>query len=323
MPTEQPTADRTLFSQVHSAANVTAPHPETGEPTVMMLPVFLGKQIARSANRRDVADRYEDLHIIDVRQVFPDDSEWKVENLETDYKRYIAVHHDAVAFPESEAGFSAVDVFSEFARMRAIWLYHRNVDGVRSPGGSSWNGIGYHFLIAPSGRVYMAGSPETHRAHVKGLDKEGVLYNRRAIGICFMGNYGDRKDPTGRTIPGSLDRPDPQAVTSFIRLVEVLTIGLKRPLDLHPHKFYQPDTACPGDWASPSSWGMQQPPPIEHFNDIPDLDEAMQSVNEIIQRTVLIETQVTTSLEAVRGDMVLLRDWLHDLRNIRDNRTPS
>jgi hypothetical protein len=303
-----------MFNTAHSIANLNVPDPTTDELITVTLPAYSGKQIARSAGRRDIANEYDTLAIIDVRGLFPDDVKWEVQDLAKDYKRYIAAHHDAVAFKPSDQGFESVAVYDEFRRMGAIWRYHRS---------KNWNGIGYHFLIGPSGRIYMAGSPDTHRAHTKGNDPEGRYYNNRSIGICFMGNFADKLGPDGRSIEGPADRPSPDAVRSFTSLVSLLTVGLKRDLDLHPHKFYQSDTLCPGDWTSPTSWGTQTVPAVAPFNDIPDLDDILDAMNATMRNTSLLQAHMFQGFESLNGDLAALRDWAHDLRNIRDDRTPD
>lgn len=89
-----------------------------------------------------------------------------------------------------------------------------------------WPGIGYHYLIYPSGEVQQVNRWETVSYH------NGVT-NSRAIGISLVGNYDANK-------------PSRAALASLDKLAK----GLKRRLPglryLSGHKELGRPTACPG-----------------------------------------------------------------------------
>jgi N-acetylmuramoyl-L-alanine amidase len=80
----------------------------------------------------------------------------------------VVVHHS-----ESPADTTTAD---------DIHAWHRN----RMENGVYWSGIGYHFVVLPTGTI-QRGRPEFARgAHV---GAQGV--NDKCIGICVVGSYGD------------------------------------------------------------------------------------------------------------------------------------
>lgn len=179
--------------------------------------------------------------ILDIRRMFPDQQVW-ANTLR--HKEGFAIHHDAVAFSGEDLDFNGSTLDESLERIRIIYDFHRN---------KGWNGIGYHYLIDPEGRIFLAGNEDTHRAHVSGGYINGVSHNDRLVGICFLGNYADREGPDGRPIAPLLDRPTPQAIKSMIWLTQEVTDTLNRPMTIHPHKYYQ-NKACPGTWANVDAW---------------------------------------------------------------------
>ena len=115
-----------------------------------------------------------DIEIIDVR----DDSGYPVRPLLGVTE--IVIHHDGVRFGDD-------DVVSETVRVNATRNHHRSI---------GWPGIGYHYYIFPSGRVYYVGSIDTIRYHCGGLDDPSTppvvsAHNEHSIGVCFAGNFND------------------------------------------------------------------------------------------------------------------------------------
>lgn len=86
---------------------------------------------------------------------------------------HIIIHHSATP----DGGFLDYD---------AIRMYHMRKRG--------WRDVGYHFIIEAVGGVYVAivGRPLTERgAHCRA---HGM--NRKAIGVCFVGNFSLVRPPT-------------------------------------------------------------------------------------------------------------------------------
>lgn len=55
-----------------------------------------------------------------------------------------------------------------------------------------WSGIGYHFLISRTGKIYSSRSLSRAGAHT-------YLYNKNSIGIALLGNY-DEETPTEKQL---------------------------------------------------------------------------------------------------------------------------
>jgi hypothetical protein len=80
----------------------------------------------------------------------------------------ITLHHTFLPNPPTANASMA----TETARMRTIWNGHVN--------GNGWSDIGYHFIIMPSGRVYVARAETKRGAH------DGI---NDGLGIAFDGIY--------------------------------------------------------------------------------------------------------------------------------------
>lgn len=197
---------------------------------------FNGRDIAAPMYRHS-----SDLLILGVTHVFPDQSLWT--NGRSEQKTGIVVHHDAGGAPD--------DIISELEQLQVIYDMHV---------ANGWNGIGYNYVIAPSGRVYHTGHLATHRAHTKGLDPDSpdAKLNETKIGICFMGNYADGKGLGGRAVDPLADRPTENAVAAFKDLVQLCADIFQQPMDVRPHKYWAEKTGestlCPGDWAPVMAW---------------------------------------------------------------------
>lgn len=170
-----------------------------------------------------------DLRAYDVRTLFPDDEAW----IATVEKRGYAVHHDAGPLADADKNFNGTTLDESLDRLDIIWRDHRE---------KGWNGIGYHRLIDPAGRVFLTGSSATHRAHAKGWDyTTGTTLNHTWLGVCFMGDW-------------SGGRPPETAMRAFRAFLQWETNQRGVPMLLRPHKNLQPGTECPGGWAANDAW---------------------------------------------------------------------
>jgi hypothetical protein len=165
------------------------------------------------------------------------------------------VHHDAVPFGELTIG-------DEVARIQAIDQYHRNHNG--------WPGIGYHRVIAPSGRTYLVGSSSTQRAHVAGL-------NHLWIGYCLLGDWTDLRPP--------------EEQMHALRVVTQWETDMRGvPMEIAPHKRVNlGSTACPGGWAAVDAWAglMLQPgapvvPPLPPAQPHPPIDPRIVHARDLL-----------------------------------------
>lgn len=59
-----------------------------------------------------------------------------------------------------------------------------------------WPGIGYHFVVAAGGECYRTNAIETHAYHAAG-------YNRRSVGVCFVGNFMEKAPPPAQLAAGA------------------------------------------------------------------------------------------------------------------------
>ena len=105
-----------------------------------------------------------------------------------------------------------------------------------------WAGIGYHRIIGSGRRIFLVGDSDTQRAHV-------ALLNHQWIGWCILGNW-------------ETSRPDEDRIRALIVGTQWETNQRGLVMALAPHKRLNPGTtACPGGWASMSSWdGLQLTP---------------------------------------------------------------
>lgn len=123
----------------------------------------------------------------------------------------VYVHHTAGATPLSPE--------AEVSALRGYDRMHRQQRG--------WDGIGYSFIVGPSGRVYEG------RANRVGAHTAGV--NSKAFGVAFMGNYM-------ASVPGH------GAMIAAAELMQhLIRTGATVPgFELHGHRDVG-RTACPGD----------------------------------------------------------------------------
>jgi N-acetylmuramoyl-L-alanine amidase len=71
------------------------------------------------------------------------------------------------------------DIAAEAAHLRFLQACHFD---------RGWSDLGYHFVIVPSGRVFLGRPPSALGAHVKG-------WNRGTLAICLAGDF-DLHPPT-------------------------------------------------------------------------------------------------------------------------------
>lgn len=122
----------------------------------------------------------------------------------------IIVHHSGD--PIAHAG--------EVATVQGIEDFH-----VRK---KEWDGIGYHFLVGPSGTVYEGRGLGRNGAHAPG-------HNSTSYGVCLLGNFNDRLPP-----PSQMD-----GLKALCRWLVASTV-----VTPNPHILGHRDvraTACPGD----------------------------------------------------------------------------
>ena len=171
----------------------------------------------------------EGHRVYDVRHLFPDKEEW----LASVPKRGFAVHHDAAPLRDEDRNFSGTTLDESLDRLRIIYDDHV---------AKGWNGIGYHRVGDPAGRVFITGSSATHRAHAAGWDyTTGTSFNHSWIGYCFMGDHSGSRPP----------EPAMRAFRAFLQW-ETNMRGVE--MLMRPHKFLTPDTQCPGGWAAENAW---------------------------------------------------------------------
>jgi peptidoglycan recognition protein len=108
--------------------------------------------------------------------------------------------------------------------VEALWMLETEADH-RSRG---WLGIGYSWLIMPSGRVYEGRGWRRSGAHTPGR-------NSSAHGIAFVGDF-------------RATEPTPEAVEAFRDLVRagVAHGHIREPVKVTGHRDYRA-TICPGD----------------------------------------------------------------------------
>jgi hypothetical protein len=137
----------------------------------------------------------------------------------------VYVHHTADAGPK---GGAAATVAQEIDLLRHEEYFHMHTRG--------WLGIGYSYIIMPSGRTYEGRGFEQVGAHTldpKDADHDGVLVENHDIGICFAGNFST-KPPTRR------------ARAAYWLLLARLRMKGVRIDHTYPHRAAFA-TSCPGD----------------------------------------------------------------------------
>lgn len=143
--------------------------------------------------------------------------EWSARAPKSSYTQHnvqrIVVHHSYIPNQSQYKGALSI---------RGIQNYH--MDDPKT----SWNDIGYHFLIGPEGTIYQ-GRPET----VVGAHASP---NTNAVGICCIGDYDPEKDP----IPPVMEK-------SLVELLSWLCSNYKvNPgINIYGHCDYSPKS-CPG-----------------------------------------------------------------------------
>jgi hypothetical protein len=130
--------------------------------------------------------------------------------------RALVLHHTS----RRAAHLEGAGLRTEAAYMREVQRLHR---------GRGWSDIGYHFVIAPSGRIF-AGRP------TDALGAHAVGHNRGAIGVALAGDFEVEK-PTEAALH-SLD---------FLR-ARLVSGGEVVPLLAHRDLA---DTECPGRFLYP------------------------------------------------------------------------
>ena len=137
-----------------------------------------------------------------------------------------AIHHDAAFFDGADKNFNGTSLDEEVARVKAIHRMHTQTNG--------WAGIGYHILVAPSGRLHLVGDLLSVRAHV-------AHRNTELVGICGMGDFTARPPMLGTQL----------GYANALKACET-AIGPLLPYRGHrdwvrPEHLAQWATACPGD----------------------------------------------------------------------------
>lgn len=98
-------------------------------------------------------------------------------------EEHVVIHHSY-----RPALLPAMSVSQERAAIRGIERYHTAPE----PRGNGWEGIGYNFLVAPSGRVYEGRGWKYRGAHAGPV-------NRNSIGVCLLID-GTTMDPNKEMI---------------------------------------------------------------------------------------------------------------------------
>lgn len=127
---------------------------------------------------------------------------------------HLVLHHTAFA----TSGIGGRTLAAESAHMRAIQRWHLD---------RGWATVGYHFVVAPSGRVFRGRPVDRLGAHVLG-------HNAGTVGICLMGNF-------------ELERPTPEALSSLAHVRAALVPG-GAAVALRAHRDHRGHerSACPG-----------------------------------------------------------------------------
>jgi hypothetical protein len=109
---------------------------------------------------------------------------------------HLVLHH--TAYPSSRIG---TPLAAESAHMREIQRWHLD---------RGWATVGYHFVISPTGRIFIGRPVDRLGAHVLG-------HNFGTVGIALMGNF-EHERPTKaaldalehvrrRLVPGGANKP--------------------------------------------------------------------------------------------------------------------
>lgn len=158
--------------------------------------------------------------MIDLRSRIPSGYTGRFTIPNLDEVEGIAVHHSVSG---GDWGWLAHDRTQkeEVNHLLAIDRWH-------SPPNNNWGGFGYHVAAFASGRVYLAGSLNTARAHVASL-------NKRFIGLVLIGDFTD-------AVPLESHLEAAREGVAFIRDF------YGRALPLAPHRMIRlQNTTCPGN----------------------------------------------------------------------------
>lgn len=124
----------------------------------------------------------------------------------------------ANVFIHHAAGPTPMSLDAEVSLLRQYDAQHR---------AKGWDGLGYSFVVGPSGRVY-EGRGEYVGAHTEG-------HNSKGFGICLLGNFQE-------------SAPTPAAMASLIELIFHLerVHAVRFPATIRGHRDVGA-TACPGN----------------------------------------------------------------------------
>ena len=140
---------------------------------------------------------------------------------------HLVLHH--TAFPTSRIG--GATLAAEAAHMRQIQQWHF---------ARGWATVGYHFVVSPTGRVFLARPPDRLGAHVLG-------HNIGTVGIALMGNF-------------ELERPSKAALRALEHVRAHLVPGAAgKPLRGH-RDHAGASTQCPGRYLEPYADKRRGPP---------------------------------------------------------------
>jgi hypothetical protein len=143
--------------------------------------------------------------------------QWGATRPEEGYKeqkrlRRVVLHHTSWA----AADLIGAGMAAEAACMRAIQRNHKARD---------WIDVGYHFVVMPSGRIFLGRPVSAVGAHVAG-------HNTGSVGVSLAGDF-------------DVEEPTPAAIRSIDYVLERLVPG-GAGLPLVGHRDLAPTTTCPG-----------------------------------------------------------------------------
>jgi hypothetical protein len=148
------------------------------------------------------------------------------------HHRGIVIHHSATdaLWRGKPVNASLID----------IWHWHRGFKAVDA--GRSYH-IGYHFVILPDGTIQLGRPLGTRGAHTRGATFGHS--NNDFIGICLIGNFSSRANPTAVCKPA---RPTEEQAVALVRLLKALCAKYDIPATMiFGHRDLSPHTLCPGD----------------------------------------------------------------------------
>lgn len=133
------------------------------------------------------------------------------------WKRYI--FHHTYDPPIKSFNGKDYDIFDEEILLDSIERKHESL---------GWNGIGYHIIIMPSGRIWYS-----HRwlEQIKGAHCK--YKNKNSIGICLFGNM-------------MIDEPSDNQTLTLAMIITGIDDKLGKTLDQALHRDFR-NTRCPGE----------------------------------------------------------------------------